>query len=215
MSFVITIAQRKGGAGKTTLACQLTATLLSIGYRVAGIDLDDQGSFSYWVRTRQKRLGEEPRFSFEAPPSYGLATALRRHRADDFVIIDTAPLADHTVKRAIREADLVLSPLQLTPLDLDASLPTARLIGEEGRPARFVINRTPPRARIADLIREQIKKNGLPLLDVEFGNRAAFAESIARGAGVVETDPSSIAADEARRLVRAVMANAGRSLEAA
>ncbi|MEX0645470.1 MAG: ParA family protein, partial [Parvularculaceae bacterium] len=205
MGYVITIAQRKGGAGKTTLACQLAAALLEIGYRVGAIDLDDQKSFAYWARLRRERLAEEPRFRLDAPSSYSLGAALRAHRASsDFVIIDTAPIADFAVKRAVREADLVLVPLQLTPLDLDATLPTASLIGGEGRAARFFINRAPPRARIADFIREQIKKQGLPMLEVEFGARAAFAESIAKGAGVVETAPSSQAADEARRLARAV-----------
>lgn len=216
MGFVITIAQRKGGAGKTTLACQLAAALLEKGYRVGAIDLDDQRSFAYWADLRRARLGEEPRFRFDAPSSYALGAALRAHRAAaDFVIIDTAPIADFTVKRAVREADIVLVPLQLTPLDLDATLPTAALVGNEGRMARFFINRTPPRARVADLIREQIKKHGLPTLDVEFGARAAFAESLAKGAGVVETASSSQAADEARRLARAVMVCAGRTIQAA
>ena len=165
---------------------------------------------------RRARLGDEARFRFDAPSGYALGSALRAHRAaTDFVIIDTAPVADFTVKRAVREADLVLVPLQLTPLDLEATLPTAALVGAEGRTARFFINRTPPRARVADLIRREIKTHALPMLGVEFGARAAFAESIAKGAGVVETAPSSPAADEARRLARAIMVCAGRAIAAA
>lgn len=216
MGFVIAIAQRKGGAGKTTLACQLASALLDIGYRVCGLDLDEQMSFSCWAAQRRARLEDEPAFHFETPASYGFWSAIRNARArSDFVIVDTPPAVDQRVKRAVREADLILIPLQLTPFDLDASLPTARLIGEEGKSARFFINRTPPRARVAGLIRAQIKSRNLPILEVEFGNRAAFAESVASGAGVVETAPSSLAADEARRLAAATLKLAGRNILAA
>jgi chromosome partitioning protein len=39
---VITIAQRKGGAGKTTLATQLTVAWARCGARVAALDIDPQ-----------------------------------------------------------------------------------------------------------------------------------------------------------------------------
>lgn len=209
MTFVITIAQRKGGAGKTTLACQLAAMLLADNFRVAALDLDEQKSFSHWAALRRQRIDENAAFTLETATSYGLSSALRRAQGADVAIIDTPPAVDPAVERAIRAADLVLIPLQLSPFDLTASLPTARAIGQAGRPFLFVINRAPPRARIADEIRTQIKKHRLPVAKAEFGARAAFAESIAAGAGVVETAPSSPAAAEVRDLAREVMKRAG------
>src|SRR5580693_7209919 len=49
VGLVITIAQRKGGAGKTTLATQFAVTWARRGARVAALDIDPQGSFSAWV----------------------------------------------------------------------------------------------------------------------------------------------------------------------
>jgi CO dehydrogenase nickel-insertion accessory protein CooC1 len=46
---VITIAQRKGGAGKTTLAAQLAVAWARRGGRVAALDVDPQGSLPGWV----------------------------------------------------------------------------------------------------------------------------------------------------------------------
>ena len=54
---VITIAQRKGGAGKTTLAAQLAVAWARQGARVGVLDIDPQGSLAAWVDLRRVRLG--------------------------------------------------------------------------------------------------------------------------------------------------------------
>lgn len=211
MTYVIAIAQRKGGAGKTTLTCQLAAALSEDGCSVAGVDADPQGSFQTW--TRRRRAGNHPKHDIEctAASGFGIGTAIRRTRGvADFVLIDTAPSVDSNIRNAVRAADLVLTPLQLSPLDLDATMPTARLVGELGRPVMFVVNRAPARARIADAIRAEIKRNRLPLAEAELGNRAAFSESLADGLGVVETAAPSKAAAEIRALKDEICIRLGR-----
>ena len=200
MALTITITQRKGGAGKTTLSCQLAAALAKTGFRVCGLDLDEQGSFSNWARRRSRR-DNAPDVELHHIGLFNLSTALWgvRSRAD-VVLIDTPPRSDGIVKEAVRAADLAIVPLQLSPLDLDATMPTARLIGAEGTPTLFVVNRAPPRARVADIIRAEIKRQGLELAASELGNRAAFSESLALGYGVVESAPTSRAAHEIRAL---------------
>src|SRR5260370_28053946 len=56
---VITIAQRKGGAGKTTLAAQLAIAWARQGARVAVLDIDPQGSLAAWIDLRRARLGTQ------------------------------------------------------------------------------------------------------------------------------------------------------------
>ena len=56
---VITIGQRKGGAGKTTLAAQLAVAWARGGTRVALLDIDPQASLAAWVDLRRARLGAE------------------------------------------------------------------------------------------------------------------------------------------------------------
>ncbi len=210
--FVIAIAQRKGGAGKTTLACQLTAAFLACGRSVFGLDTDEQRSYSRWSELRTAECRPCSRFKLDRAAGFGFAAALRhaRERAD-IVIVDTPPSVDATVERAVRGADLVVTPLQLSPIDLDATLPTASLVGQIGRPALFVINRAPPRAKIADLIRDKITQYRLPIAATELGNRAAFAESMASGAGVVDTAPTSLAAREIEALAEEISTRIGRT----
>ena len=45
-ALVITVAQRKGGAGKTTLAAQLAVAWARCGARVAALDSNSQGSLA-------------------------------------------------------------------------------------------------------------------------------------------------------------------------
>ena len=210
MAFIITVAQRKGGVGKTTLCCHLTAAFIARGFRVAGLDLDDQKSFSAWasIRARRRRTEGHEGLDFTLDPNggFGLSPAVRRASQNaDIVILDTPPTAETSVGRAISLADLVLSPIQLSPLDLEASLPTARMIADKQRRALFVINRAPPRARIAERIRDKIRECGLPVAATEIGNRAGFTDALAQGRSVTETSPRSAAAREINALTDEIL----------
>ena len=56
---VFTVAQQKGGAGKTTLAAHLAVAWAQSGRRVAVVDIDPQGSLSRWMAVRRQALFEE------------------------------------------------------------------------------------------------------------------------------------------------------------
>ena len=94
MGLVITIAQRKGGAGKTTLAAQLAVVWARQGLRVALLDIDPQGSLVAWVDLRRVRLGAEAiGFEFAALPGWRAAQWIEdRARSTDLVVIDCPPM---------------------------------------------------------------------------------------------------------------------------
>lgn len=205
MAFVVTVAQRKGGAGKSTLAATLATTLAREGARVALLDTDPQQSLARWHQERQGRAEAAP-LAFEAPSGWRVPATLDRMKAEsEVLILDTPPHADTDARIAMRAADLVLVPLQPSPADLWAMQGTLDLAAAEGRRALLVLNRVPSSGRLRDEIIAQIRARGLPLLEPALGNRTAFASAFAQGLGVAEAAPRGTAATEARAVTRAVL----------
>ncbi|MBW8268629.1 ParA family partition ATPase [Caldovatus aquaticus] len=215
MAFVVAVAQRKGGAGKSTVAATLATALAAAGARVALLDTDPQGTLARWHAERcraQGGRGAPHPLVFDAPAGWrvgGALDRLRRGAGAEVVLLDTPPHDDTDARLAIRNADLVLVPLQPSPADLWATEATLGLAAAERRPVRLVLNRVPAAGRLAPQIAAEIARRGLPLLETTLGNRSAYASAFAWGLGVVEAAPRSVAAEEARRLAAAVAALGG------
>ncbi|MDB5370116.1 MAG: cobyrinic acid a,c-diamide synthase [Roseomonas sp.] len=204
MAFVVAVAQRKGGAGKSTVAATLATTFAAAGQRVALLDTDPQKTLARWFAERAASPRARP-LSFEDPSGWRLPAAIERMARDhDVVVLDTPPHADTDARIAIRAADLVLVPLQPSPADLWAMEGTLALVAEEHRRAVLVLNRVPSNGRLREEIARELVRRALPLLEPGFGNRTAFATAFAKGLGVVEAAPKGVAADEARAVAEAV-----------
>jgi chromosome partitioning protein len=209
MALVITVAQQKGGTGKTTLAANL-ATALAASQRVALLDIDPQGTLARWHALRRSRTQPTVPLGFSDVSGWRLPAELTRLRqAHDVVVIDSAPQVDTDAKLAIRGADLVLVPIQPSPPDVWAAEGTLKLATDEGRAARLVLNRVPAASRLGEAVRADILKRGLPALRSELGNRTGFALAFAEGLGVIEAEPRSQAADELRALIAELQTVAG------
>ena len=198
---IITIAQQKGGAGKTTLAAQLAVTLANGGNRVAVMDIDPQASLSGWHRLRSQSKFELAPIALSDVSGWRVSTELDRlKRGHDFIIIDTPPHAETEAKNAIRAANVVLIPIQPSPMDLWATKPTLDMAKSEKVPSLVILNRVPPRGKVLDAMRKAVDDNSLPVAQAGLGNRTAFAASLMDGRGVVESAARSPAAEEIRIL---------------
>ena len=93
MAKVITIAQQKGGAGKTTVATHLAVALAQKGNRVAIVDIDPQGSTGHWHSIREKKLGEGyTGLTFLTVSGWRVGSEISRLRKQcEFIIIDSPP----------------------------------------------------------------------------------------------------------------------------
>src|SRR6516164_2743723 len=173
---VITIAQRKGGAGKTTLAAQLAVTWAQSGAQVAMLDIDPQGSLAAWVELRRARLGANAiGFDFAALPGWRAAQWIEdRARSADLVLIDNPPHAETEAQIAVRAAGLVLIPVQPSPLDLWATEATLKMARDERRRPLIEIGRVPPRSGLTDRVAAEITKLGAPIAVSRIGNRVAL-----------------------------------------
>jgi len=204
---IITIAQQKGGAGKTTLAAQLSVTWSKEGRRVALIDVDPQGSLAAWYALRRETLGaEQAGLHLIQASGWRLTTELDRLKSSyDLIIIDSPPHAETDARVAVRAGSLVVVPVQPSPMDLWATQPTLDLARKEKAPALLVLNRTPARGKLTDTITAKLNETGIPLSSASLGNRAAFAASMMEGKGVVETVPRQVASKEIRALAQEIL----------
>jgi len=204
MAVVYTVAQQKGGAGKTMLAANLAAALAR-DRRVAVLDIDPQRSLTRWHSIRNARARPAPPLTCADLSGWRLAAALDRLRRDyDVVLIDSPPQIDTDARLAVRGADLVLVPVQPSPPDLWAAEATLKLATSERRPARIVFNRTPATSRLRDAMLAEIAERRLSTLNTTLGNRSAYAQAFAEGLGVTEASPRSRAAAELIALLQEI-----------
>lgn len=205
MAFVVAVAQRKGGAGKSTLAANLAAAFAGLGERVALLDTDPQKTLSHWHAQRGKAGAKAGLLDFDAPAGWRVPAACDRlRRSHDVVLLDTPPHDDTDARIAIRAADLVLVPLQPSPADLWATGATLDLARAEKRPVAVALNRVPAQGRLAEQVAAALRGKELTLLGTSLGNRTGFASAFAAGLGVTEAAPRSAAAEEVRALALAL-----------
>ena len=205
MAVVITVAQQKGGAGKSTLVANLAAALAPVR-RVAILDIDPQHSLARWHGIRKARPAAAAALTFSDISGWRLAGELDRLRREcDVVLIDSPPVLDADARRAIRGANLVVVPVQQSPPDIWAAEGTLKLAAEERRPACLVLNRVSSGSKLRDTTDHELRTRGLSVLPAALGNRAAFSHAFAEGLGVTEFAPRSQAAAELRTLLGAIL----------
>ena len=200
----ITIAQQKGGSGKTTLAVSLAVAFLKMGRSVAVIDTDPQGSLGRWFMQRREAL-EDPGLEFATASAWGVSYEVEKLKnTNDIVIIDTPPKVDSDLRPALREADLCLVPVASSHVDLWATESVLELAERVGIPALVVVNRAKSGTRLADQVAHAIGELEAGRLSAVLSNRVIFAETLGMGLSASEKQRSGPAAKEVEALVTEV-----------
>jgi chromosome partitioning protein len=203
MSKVITIAQQKGGAGKTTLAAHLAVVWSQRGMKVAVVDTDPQASLTEWHKIREEKFGEEyTGLTFMTLSGWRVGSEISRLKRNfDIVVIDSPPHTETDARTAIRNADLVVIPVQPSPTDLWATKATIDIAKAERVPSMVVMNRVPANSKLA----AEIVKKLDSIAKSTFGNRVGFAASLMEGKTITELAPKSPAAEEVKALSKEIL----------
>ena len=182
---VITVAQQKGGAGKTTIAANLAVELVRRGKKVVLLDTDPQGSLGRWFMTR--REAGDPGMEFSTASAWGVSYECDKLRKTfDYVLVDTPPKIDSDLKPAIRESDLVIVPVSASQVDVWATEGVLDMAAREKADVMVVLNRAKAGTRVAMDVDKTLMELGVSRAESVLGHRVAFPETMGIGKGVME-----------------------------
>jgi len=184
---IISIANQKGGTGKTTLSMNFAAGLSKRG-RVLLIDADPQGSAGQWSGL----ASEDKPFPVSVISIGGnLAMEAKRFANDyDFVVIDCPPtLETGVMQKAMQISDKVLIPVLPSPVDLWASIriieaiEQAKIRNRELK-AYIVVNQLEPRSALSKAMKDALHEFDIPALEGGVRRRAAYRNAAVDGVSV-------------------------------
>jgi chromosome partitioning protein len=185
------LVSQKGGAGRSTLATQLSAYACQIGEKTVVVDLDPQGSASAWHAERGK--GESPSVIPCLPENLSkLIRAIRDNNLATMVFIDTAPHTDKGAIEAISAADLIICPIRYGMFEAKSLEATMALISMAEAKSRAigVVNaiKESKKTEATDVeeVSKRIERHGIRVAARYLKDRRQYVEAVAKGKGVTE-----------------------------
>ena len=207
LSKVITIAQQKGGTGKTTLAVHLALAFTNYhNFKVAIIDTDPQGSLGKWFMIREEKKLSNNNLTFKTASLWGAQYESKTLKKDhDIVIIDTPPKIESDARPSIESADLVLIPMAASHVDFWATGAIVEIAQKANKKILIQINRSSQRSKLISKTNDFIKSLNLSATKTIIGNRQIFASSMGEGKTAVEKQKKSNAVEEIKQLSEQIL----------
>lgn len=207
MANIISVLNPKGGSGKTTLSIHLSRALHNGGQKVLLVDSDRQGSARDWNEAGEGK-GGFPVVGLDRPTLDKDVPSLGQNYG--WVVVDGAAKLEKMIASAVKAADLVLIPVQPSPLDIWAcdslvEMIQARQQVTDGIPsAAFVVSRAKKGTVLAREVSDAIGEYGFPILNGAIHDRTIFAKSMIDGSTAIDDEPEGSAAFEVNHLLRQI-----------
>ncbi|WP_069058279.1 AAA family ATPase [Sinorhizobium sp. RAC02] len=160
---VISVANAKGGSGKTTAAVLLATELVQRGARTALLDCDELKLAASWVRAA--RLGEGLTLLDNIAVSNFAGNLKALRGSHDHVIIDLSGARDALVAFAAGLSDLVLVPVQGCAMDSRGAAHVLELVDLVSANAHLPIKRAVVLSRVNPLVTTHALRNVKTVLD--------------------------------------------------
>lgn len=159
----VLVANPKGGAGKTTLATNLSGYFANLGTKTTLCDLDRQQSALRWMAFRDAALPSITGYFA------GNQIALNLPKEADWVVVDApAGLQGYKLSDYLRAVDKVVVPLVPSIFDMAATEDFLNSIRTEMRGQRskigIVAMRVDPRTKAAGMLEEFLTHFDIPIV---------------------------------------------------
>ncbi|NHB29950.1 ParA family protein [Helicobacter pylori] len=192
---IITIANEKGGSGKSTLCLNLCVQLLLDKKDIAALDTDSQKSLEVFNNIRSET--NLPNFTLFNRTGNITDTLKQMTDKYEYILIDTKGKHSKESQRAMLLSDWVLIPTTPSQLDTAVLLDMLERIRDiqalnENLKACIVMNRIPTiptlkeKKALIDFINQNNANESVFLMDNLLSERIAYKRSVSEGMGVME-----------------------------
>jgi chromosome partitioning protein len=207
LSKVITVAQQKGGTGKTTLVVQLALAFIKYhNLKVAIIDTDPQGSLGKWFMIRSDNGLSDTNLTFKTASLWGAQYESKILKQDhDIIFIDTPPKIESDARPAIEAANLVIIPVAPSHVDFWATEGIIEIAKKAKRKILIQINRANYRSKLISKTYEYINSIKVKATDTLIGHRQIYVSSMGEGKTVAEKQRKSKAVDEIKKISEQIL----------
>jgi chromosome partitioning protein len=209
---VITFANTKGGAGKTTMALVAAGELARRGFRVAMLDADPQ----QWVSRWMTRMAKMPKFSIVANiDADNIEQAIKElKRRADYVVIDLPCGVTPLLAKGLGLSNHVFVPVQGCALDAAGGAQVLDILNKLDEECGIRIAHSVALNRVSSIITTRallavkgvLAQQGVHVLGTPLIERAAYRDMFDAGTLIDGLDPEAVsnlarAQENARLLV--------------
>ncbi len=210
---VITFANTKGGAGKTTAVLLLATELARLGYRVSVLDADPQHWITRWFENSEGALGNR----LNVVP-YVTMSSIDRQLSDekaraDFVLIDLPGSRSSLLAKAVGYSDYVLIPVQGSAMDAQGGANVIELLQYLEDKADIRIRHSVVLTRVNSMVttramnavKDLLAARRVHLLETPIVERSAFRDMFGCGGTLYSMDARRVSnLDKAQENARAL-----------
>jgi len=173
---IISIANTKGGIGKTTIAICLYYAFVQTGTKTALMELDPQES----IRNLQEMATGDSKINLLFSDS--VKDLKRQAKGNEIVIIDYPPFLNlDKQKQFLKASDIIVMPVKTFALDVFATIQTHQIYDKLGIPIVAMLSLVKGKNSLTDSVRLSLKEHDINVLNSQISNRLAYGKFVVSG----------------------------------
>ncbi len=185
----ISVANIKGGVGKTTVSVNLAATFSAAGNSTMLVDTDPQQSSVKFSGFRVNNGEDVSQFDSCSLVESNISSI--KNFKHDLLIFDIGGFSSTTLRRCLLYSDLVIIPIRPSAFDVLSTQETINVIQEaqiqnQGLKCQFLLNMVKAGAKINNEIESFFSEVDIPFFKAQLHDRVAYSYSIPSGKSVIE-----------------------------